>query len=250
MGENLPEEVLRCLSEWISVLEERNTVPGSSLGSLLGGIQTFEISLTMLEHILTTPLPFVYSVHIRHVVWLYLFLLPLQLVNDFGWHTVPAVCIGAFIYLGFLAAGEEIEQPFGYDDNDLDLDMFCRDIIRQDIRCLKRAPCLNAWFPPSPSITGAPTNGNAQTNGSHLSPEAASAAGATLGAGTASAGMHAYGGNMYRASLASLSDTASLISEEEEEEGTEDDTETETEGAARTRRAEEGVREGELVDVR
>jgi predicted membrane chloride channel (bestrophin family) len=25
------------------------------------------------------------------VVWLYLFLLPLQLVNDFVWHTVPAV---------------------------------------------------------------------------------------------------------------------------------------------------------------
>jgi predicted membrane chloride channel (bestrophin family) len=62
-------------------------------------------------------------------VWLYLFLLPFQLVSEFGWHTVPAVrpvssyprasltppqvSIGAFIYLGFVAAGEEIEQPFG-----------------------------------------------------------------------------------------------------------------------------------------
>jgi len=248
IGENLPEEVLRCLSEWVSVLEERNTVPGASLGSILGGIQSFEMSLTTLEHILTTPLPFVYSVHIRHVVWLYLFLLPLQLVNDFEWHTVPAVCVGAFVYLGFVAAGEEIEQPFGYDDNDLDLDMFCRDIIRQDIRCLKKAPCLNAWFPPSPSITGPSTNGNAKTNGSLLSPEAASAPGATLSAASAGGGMHAYGGNMYRASLASLSDSASLISEGEEEEGS--DTDTETEGDARTRRAEEGVREGELVDVR
>lgn len=27
-GENLPLEVLRCLSEWISVLEDRGTVPG------------------------------------------------------------------------------------------------------------------------------------------------------------------------------------------------------------------------------
>ncbi|KAJ7737253.1 Bestrophin, RFP-TM, chloride channel-domain-containing protein [Mycena maculata] len=111
-GENLPEEVLRCLSEWVSVLEQRNTVPGASLGSILGAIQQFEISLTTLEHILTTPLPFIYSVHIR-TVWLYLFLLPFQLVNDFGWHTVPAVCVGAFVYLGFTAAGEEIEQPFG-----------------------------------------------------------------------------------------------------------------------------------------
>ncbi len=46
-------------------------------------------------------------------VWLYLFFLPFQLVSTFGWHTVSGVCIAAFIYLGFLAAGEEIEQPFG-----------------------------------------------------------------------------------------------------------------------------------------
>jgi len=243
----LPEEVLRCLSEWISVLEERGTVPGTSLGNILAGIQQFEMSLTTLEHILTTPLPFVYSVHIRHVVWLYLFLLPLQLVGEFGWHTVPAVAIGAFIYLGFVAAGDEIEQPFGYDDNDLDLDMFCRDIIRQDIRCLKKAPCLNAWFPPSPSITGrAPGNGSAPngdghtTNGSLLSPE-------SLGV----SGWHEAGGNMYRASLASLSDTASLSMSEENEDG-EDETETETEldGDGRAERAERSTREGELVDVR
>ncbi|KAF7358768.1 hypothetical protein MSAN_01215800 [Mycena sanguinolenta] len=164
IGENLPEEVLRCLSEWVSVLEERGTVPGTSLGAILGGIQQFEMSLTTLEHILTTPLPFVYSVHIR-VVWLYLFLLPLQLVNEFGWHTVPAVCVGAFIYLGFLAAGEEIEQPFGYDDNDLDLDMFCRDIIRQDIRCLKRRPASTrgSRLGPSSPTPLPPTVGPKQT---------------------------------------------------------------------------------------
>ncbi|KAF7358756.1 hypothetical protein MSAN_01214600 [Mycena sanguinolenta] len=258
IGENLPEEVLRCLSEWVSVLEERGTVPETSLGAILGGIQQFEMSLTTLEHILTTPLPFVYSVHIRCgplsfssysrnssrlasvVVWLYLFLLPLQLVNDFGWHTVPAVCVGAFIYLGFLAAGEEIEQPFGYDDNDLDLDMFCPDIIQLDIRCLKKAPCLNAWFPPRPIITDSTaTDGKAKTNGAVGSPDASTLAG----------GLHAYGENLYRASLASLSDSASVITEEE---GTEDgpDTETELEHEARTSRAEEVVRVGKLVDTR
>jgi putative membrane protein len=147
-GENLPEEVLRCISEWCSVLEDRNTVPGGSLGGIMGGVAAFEASLATLEHILTTPLPFVYAVHIRHTVWLYLFLLPFQLVSEFNWHTVPAVFIGAFIYLGFVAAGEEIEQPFGYDENDLDLDMFCQDIIAQDIESLKTAPCLNAYLGP------------------------------------------------------------------------------------------------------
>ncbi|KAK0464346.1 Bestrophin, RFP-TM, chloride channel-domain-containing protein [Desarmillaria tabescens] len=150
-GENLPLEILRCLSEWFSVLEDRNTVPGTSLGSMIGLIASMEDTLSALETILTTPLPFVYSVHIRHTVWLYLFFLPFQLVSTFGWHTVSGVCIAAFIYLGFLAAGEEIEQPFGYDENDLDLDMFCREIIHVDIENLKKSPCLNAYFQPPQS---------------------------------------------------------------------------------------------------
>jgi hypothetical protein len=36
----------------------------------------------------------------------------------------------------------------GYDDNDLDLDLLCRDIVRRDIQSLKRAPCANAWLGP------------------------------------------------------------------------------------------------------
>ena len=47
---------------------------------------------------------------------MYLFFLPLQLINQFGWSTTPGVCIASFIFLGFIAAGEEIEQPFGYDE--------------------------------------------------------------------------------------------------------------------------------------
>lgn len=153
--ENLPLEILRCLSEWLSVLEDRGTVPGTSLGGLLSSISSLEDSLGVLEKILTTPLPFVYSVHIRHTVWLYLFFLPFQLVQDFGWYTVLGVGIASFIYLGFLAAGEEIEQPFGYDENDLELDMYCRDIVHVDIENLRRSVCLNA---PATSGVGAVYN--------------------------------------------------------------------------------------------
>lgn len=51
----------------------------------------------------------------RHdsTVWVYLFFLPFQLVSQFGYYAIPGVAIAAFIYLGFIAAGEEIEQPFG-----------------------------------------------------------------------------------------------------------------------------------------
>ncbi|EIN06373.1 UPF0187-domain-containing protein [Punctularia strigosozonata HHB-11173 SS5] len=145
-GENLPVDILRCLSEWMSVLEARGTVPGTSLGSMIGTLAAFEDTLSGLERILTTPLPFVYSVHIRHTVWVYLFFLPFQLLDQFYWYSIFGVAIAAFIYLGFLAAGEEIEQPFGYDENDLDLDLFCKHVVHADIDRLKRTPCVNVWF--------------------------------------------------------------------------------------------------------
>ncbi|KAF5368919.1 hypothetical protein D9758_002933 [Tetrapyrgos nigripes] len=146
-GLNLPLEVLRCLSEWFSVLEDRGTVPGTSMGSLMGCISSFEDSLTTIEKILTVPLPYAYSVHIN-TVWVYLFFLPFQLVDMFGWYSIIGVMVASFIYLGFVAAGEELEQPFGYDENDLDIDLFCREIIHADLHQLQKMPCTNAYMGP------------------------------------------------------------------------------------------------------
>ena len=43
------------------------------------------------------------------------------MVATLNWITIPAVAIVAFIFIGFLVAGEEIENPFGFDRNDLDV---------------------------------------------------------------------------------------------------------------------------------
>ncbi|KAI0027137.1 Bestrophin, RFP-TM, chloride channel-domain-containing protein [Vararia minispora EC-137] len=147
-GENLPLEIVNFLSNWFSELEDRGTVPGTSLGSMIGCLAAMEDSISTLERILTTPLPFVFSAHIRpsSTVWIYLFFLPFQLVEQFHWHTILGVAIASFIYLGFIAAGEEIEQPFGYDENDLDLDLFCREVIHTDLERLRRTPGANVFL--------------------------------------------------------------------------------------------------------
>lgn len=83
-GSSLPLELLGLMSSYLATIEDRGTVPGMSLGPMIGSLQGLEDCLTNLEKILTTPLPFVYSAHIRHTVWLYLFFLPFQLVETFG----------------------------------------------------------------------------------------------------------------------------------------------------------------------
>ncbi|CAE6437190.1 unnamed protein product, partial [Rhizoctonia solani] len=54
---NLPLAILRRLSAWVALLENRGSTGGGTIGGMLGCIAAFEDQLTGLEKILTTPLP-------------------------------------------------------------------------------------------------------------------------------------------------------------------------------------------------
>jgi len=89
-----------------------------------------------------------YLSSLPRTVWIYLFFLPFQLIEQFSWYTIPGVALASFIYLGFLSAGDEIGQPFGYDENDLDLDLICREMIHADLARLKKTPGVNVLLGP------------------------------------------------------------------------------------------------------
>ncbi|KAF3934050.1 hypothetical protein ABW19_dt0203509 [Dactylella cylindrospora] len=77
---------------------------------------------------LKTPLPLAYNIVISQITWLYVLFLPFQLVQPLGWIAIPGTLIAAYIILGFAAIGREIEDPFGEDVNDLNLDRYCESI--------------------------------------------------------------------------------------------------------------------------
>jgi putative membrane protein len=85
-------------------------------------------SLGHCERILKTPLPFAYSIHLKQLLLIYCLLLPFQLVKDLGWGTGLFVALISFTLLGIEEIGLEIENPFGYDTNDLPLDDICNKI--------------------------------------------------------------------------------------------------------------------------
>ncbi|HEY9704004.1 MAG TPA: bestrophin family ion channel, partial [Allocoleopsis sp.] len=80
------------------------------------------------ERILDTPLPKPYSIHLKHLLLLYCFSLPFQFVKQLDWFAIPVVGIISFTLLGIEAIGVAIENPFGYDLEDLPLDEFCREL--------------------------------------------------------------------------------------------------------------------------
>jgi putative membrane protein len=73
------------------------------------------------ERIHRTPLPFSYVVHLRRLLFLYIYTLPFVLVETYGWLTLPAVFVCAFFFFGIEEIGVEIEDPFDGDANDLPL---------------------------------------------------------------------------------------------------------------------------------
>ncbi|MBG6073034.1 MULTISPECIES: bestrophin family protein [unclassified Polaromonas] len=80
------------------------------------------------ERIKSTPIPFSYTLLLHRTAYLYCFLLPFGLVDTIGFMTPFVVAIVAYTFFGLDALGDEIEEPFGMEANDLPLDTLCRAI--------------------------------------------------------------------------------------------------------------------------
>ncbi|KAG9016000.1 hypothetical protein FRB90_003891 [Tulasnella sp. 427] len=147
VSHNIPLEITFYLSSYISELQRRKILDVPTLTTLMNSLNLLVDSLTGLERILTTPIPFSYSIHLWVVTAAFSFLLPFQLWTPFKYLTIPATAIATFVFFGFLVAGEEIENPFGYDKNDLNLDHFTHNVIRVELYALtsRPPPGLSDW---------------------------------------------------------------------------------------------------------
>lgn len=84
----------------------------SSLVDLWGGA----------ERILKTPVPFAYAHHIKGFLSIFCLTAPMALIDTMGWYTPLGAAVVAYGLYGIEEIGIEIEEPFGYDANDLPLD--------------------------------------------------------------------------------------------------------------------------------
>ncbi len=87
--------------------------------------------VTSCERILNTPLPFAYAIFLRKLILLYCFCLPFGLVQTLQWGSIPITLPVSFVLLGVEAIAEEIEDPFGKDENDLPLEELCQMLTKE-----------------------------------------------------------------------------------------------------------------------
>ncbi|MBW4426699.1 MAG: hypothetical protein KME50_20160 [Nostoc desertorum CM1-VF14] len=127
---NPPIEVAFWIGDYLQEQYNRNCLNSYQLTSMQELLNNLVDNLGACERILKTPMPLAYSIHLKQLLLLYCFLFPFQIVQTLGWWTGLITAFVGFTVFGIEAIGLEIENPFGYDSNDLPLDAICETMKR------------------------------------------------------------------------------------------------------------------------
>jgi putative membrane protein len=123
-----PLAVSCLLTRRVLTARDRGLIDSRQLIALDQNIELLVDYCGACERIRSTPLPFAYAVHLRRVLIAYCLTLPLALVKDFGWGTIPATFLISYALFGVEEIGVEIEDPFGFEVNDLPIETYCTGI--------------------------------------------------------------------------------------------------------------------------
>ncbi len=74
------------------------------------------------ERIKNTPIPYSYSIFIKKIVFIYIITMPIAFGLTAGFWSIPIVMIMFYAFASLELISEEIEDPFGTDENDLPTD--------------------------------------------------------------------------------------------------------------------------------
>jgi putative membrane protein len=117
-----PNRIVQQMYFELNKLHANKTINDFQLLMLNEELRSFTNVVGACERIKGTPIPYSYSTFIKRVILIYTITLPLGLVDDFKWATIPMVLFVFYAFAGLELLAEEIEDPFGKEDNDLPTD--------------------------------------------------------------------------------------------------------------------------------
>jgi len=123
-----PDAVMQAMGRELGQCQRDGRIDACLASSIDGTLSAMTAAAASCERIRGTPIPFSYTLLLHRTAYLYCFLLPFGLVDTIGFMTPFVVVIVAYTFFGLDALGDEIEEPFGLEPNDLPLDTLCRTI--------------------------------------------------------------------------------------------------------------------------
>lgn len=140
-----PLEIAFWISDYLQQQYEQKKLNLYQLTALVQLLDKLVDCLGGCERILKTPIPLAYNIHLKQLIFIYCFSLPFQLVDELGYITPLIVILISFTVFGIEAIGIEIENPFGFDANDLPLDQICQTMQRNIDDLVSLAPHVRHW---------------------------------------------------------------------------------------------------------
>ncbi|KAJ4332186.1 hypothetical protein N0V87_008556 [Didymella glomerata] len=126
-GLGLPLQLSVLLESYITRAYNRGWVNAPLSSQMTVQVNNLVDSYGKMETIRTTPLPIAHLIHASQVLFLYISILPFTMVSSYGWYSIPVVAIVAFTLYGIEGIGVQLEDPFGYDRNDIKMDGIVED---------------------------------------------------------------------------------------------------------------------------
>lgn len=114
-----PNQVAKILFQKANDLYRSNKISGEQLLYLNLELQSFTEICGACERIKNTPIPYSYSAFIKKFIFFYVMTLPFGYVFSLGYITIPVVIFIFYVLASLELIAEEIEDPFGSDENDL-----------------------------------------------------------------------------------------------------------------------------------
>lgn len=138
-GLGLPIQLSIAVESFIKRGHDRGWFHSPQASQMTAQLNGMVAAYSAMETIRLTPLPVAYQIHTKQVLALFGGVLPFAFIESLGWWTILVVSLVNFTLYGIEAIAEQLEEPFGYDRNDIKMDGVLED-LRTEINVL-----LHQW---------------------------------------------------------------------------------------------------------
>ncbi len=119
---HIPVGIVQLMYIRLNQLKKSGIIPWEEYLILDSNLNGFINMIGACERIRNTPIPYSYSLFIKKFIFLYTGTLPVAFVGLLGYFSVLITVFVFYVLVSMEILAEEIEDPFGLDDNDLPTD--------------------------------------------------------------------------------------------------------------------------------
>jgi putative membrane protein len=127
---HLPNQLSLLMVKRVNGLYQQGMLSGEQLIVLNAELQSFTDICGGCERIRNTPIPYSYNIFIKKFIFFYVMTLPFGYAPSLGYFVIPVVAFVFYVLASLELIAEEIEEPFGTDENDLPAEAIAQGIQR------------------------------------------------------------------------------------------------------------------------